>query len=60
MPHKPPGVDKVTDGKQVSHRILQVAHVIEAVFTLATARAADRVDPADREHDPAVDLLAAT
>ena len=25
------------DGKQVSHRILQVAHVIEAVFTLATA-----------------------
>jgi cell division transport system permease protein len=36
-PHKPPGVDRVRDGKQVSHRILQVAHVIEAVFTLATA-----------------------
>ena len=36
MPHKPPGVDKVQDGKQVSHRILQVAHVIEAVFTVAT------------------------
>ena len=36
FPHKPPGVDKVRDGKQVSHRILQVAHVIEAVFTLAT------------------------
>jgi cell division transport system permease protein len=36
LPHKPPGVDKVRDGKQVSHRILQVAHVIEAVFTLAT------------------------
>jgi cell division transport system permease protein len=36
LPHKPPGVDKVHDGKQVSHRILQVAHVIEAVFTLAT------------------------
>jgi cell division transport system permease protein len=36
-PNKPPGVDKVRDGKQVSHRILQVAHVIEAVFTLATA-----------------------
>jgi cell division transport system permease protein len=35
-PHKPPGVDRVRDGKQVSHRILQVAHVIEAVFTLAT------------------------
>ena len=35
-PHKPAGVDKVRDGKQVSHRILQVAHVIEAVFTLAT------------------------
>ena len=37
QPKKPPGVDKVRDGKQVSHRILQVAHVIEAVFTLATA-----------------------
>jgi cell division transport system permease protein len=36
LPHKPAGVDKVHDGKQVSHRILQVAHVIEAVFTLAT------------------------
>ena len=36
FPHKPAGVDKVRDGKQVSHRILQVAHVIEAVFTLAT------------------------
>ncbi len=36
LPHKPPGVDTVHDGKQVSHRILQVAHVIEAVFTLAT------------------------
>jgi cell division transport system permease protein len=35
-PHKPPGVDTVHDGQQVSHRILQVAHVIEAVFTLAT------------------------
>ncbi|MGH3024980.1 MAG: cell division protein FtsX [Gaiellaceae bacterium] len=36
LPHKPPGVSKVNDGKQVSHRILQVAHVIEAVFTIAT------------------------
>ena len=25
LPHKPPGVDRVLDGKQVSHRILQVA-----------------------------------
>jgi cell division transport system permease protein len=33
---KPDGVAKVNDGKQVSQRILQVAHVIEAVFTLAT------------------------
>jgi cell division transport system permease protein len=32
----PPGVDKVNDGRQVSKRILQVAHVIEVVFTLAT------------------------
>jgi cell division transport system permease protein len=35
-PRKPPGVDKVNDGKQISHRILQVAHVIEVVFTVAT------------------------
>jgi cell division transport system permease protein len=34
---RPPGVERVLDGKQVSHRILQVAHVIEAVFTIATA-----------------------
>ena len=36
-PHLPPGVDKVSDGKRVSHRILQVAHVIEVVFILATS-----------------------
>jgi cell division transport system permease protein len=35
-PKPPPGVDKVNDGKRVSHRILQVAHVIELVFVLAT------------------------
>jgi len=35
-PQKPPGVDTVNDGKRVSHRILQVAHVIEVVFILAT------------------------
>ncbi|HEX7083687.1 MAG TPA: permease-like cell division protein FtsX [Gaiellaceae bacterium] len=35
-PHVPAGVSSVRDGKQVSHRILQVAHVIEVVFTLAT------------------------
>ncbi|HEY0415514.1 MAG TPA: permease-like cell division protein FtsX [Gaiellaceae bacterium] len=34
--NKAPFVDRVTDGKRVSHRILQVAHVIEVVFTLAT------------------------
>jgi cell division transport system permease protein len=33
---RPAYVSKVLDGKQVSHRILQVAHVIEVVFTLAT------------------------
>jgi cell division transport system permease protein len=35
-PKKPPGVGKVNDGKRISHRILQVAHVIEIVFTVAT------------------------
>jgi cell division transport system permease protein len=35
-PHLPAGVSKVNDGKRISHRILQVAHVIEIVFTLAT------------------------
>jgi cell division transport system permease protein len=34
--NKPTFVGKVTDGKKLSHRILQVAHVIEIVFTLAT------------------------
>jgi cell division transport system permease protein len=33
---KPDGVYKVNDGKRVSKRILQVAHLIEAVFTVAT------------------------
>jgi cell division transport system permease protein len=33
---KQKGVERVLDGKQVSHRILQVAHVIEGVFTIAT------------------------
>jgi cell division transport system permease protein len=33
---KPPGVDDVRDGKQISHRILKVAHAIEIVFTVAT------------------------
>jgi cell division transport system permease protein len=33
---KPAYIDKVNDGKKISHRILQVAHVIEVVFTLAT------------------------
>jgi cell division transport system permease protein len=32
----PAGVYKVNDGKRISKRILQVAHVIEAVFTVAT------------------------
>jgi len=36
LPHKPAGVGKVNDGKRISHRILQVAHVIEIVFTIAT------------------------
>jgi cell division transport system permease protein len=35
--HKlPPGVQSISDGKQLSARILQVAHVIELVFTVAT------------------------
>jgi cell division transport system permease protein len=33
---RPPGVDKVVDGKKTSHRILAVAHVIEWIFTAAT------------------------
>jgi cell division transport system permease protein len=34
--NKPAFVGKITDGKKLSHRILEVAHVIEVVFTLAT------------------------
>jgi cell division transport system permease protein len=36
FPHKPAGVDSVTDGKKTSHTILRVAHAIELVFTIAT------------------------
>ncbi len=36
LPHKPSFVDHVNDGKKISHRILQVAHVIEGIFTAAT------------------------
>jgi cell division transport system permease protein len=36
LPHKPVFVSRVKDGKQTSHRILSVAHVIEVVFTIAT------------------------
>ena len=32
----PAGVDKVIEGKRLSSRVLQVAHVIEIIFTLAT------------------------
>jgi cell division transport system permease protein len=32
----PAGVDKVIEGKRLSSRVLQVAHVIEAIFTIAT------------------------
>ncbi|HEY2220024.1 MAG TPA: permease-like cell division protein FtsX [Gaiellaceae bacterium] len=31
-----PGVDKIIEGKRLSSRVLQVAHVIEAIFTIAT------------------------
>jgi cell division transport system permease protein len=34
--NRPSFVERVTDGKKISHRILQVAHVIEVVFTIAT------------------------
>jgi cell division transport system permease protein len=33
---RPASVSKVLDGKQTSHRILQFAHVVEVVFTVAT------------------------
>ena len=55
----PAGVEKVDSGKKLSSRILQVAHWIEAVFIVATGVLLDRRDAADREHDPALDLLAA-
>jgi cell division transport system permease protein len=32
---KPPGVRDVADGRQISHRILQVAHIVEAIFFAA-------------------------
>jgi cell division transport system permease protein len=35
-PTKPPGVDSVTDGKKISHRILHFAKAIDIIFVLAT------------------------
>ena len=32
-----PGVENIVDGKKVSSRILQVAHYVEVIFTIATA-----------------------
>ena len=32
---KPPGVHNVSDGHQISHRILQIAHIVEAIFFAA-------------------------
>ena len=55
----PPGVHEIETGKKYSKRVLQVAHVIELIFTIATVDPAHRRDAADREHDPALDLLAA-
>ena len=45
-------------GKKTAKRILSVAKVIETVF-LSRCSCCSRVDDADREHDPALDLLAA-
>ena len=36
QPKIPSFIQKVNDGKRLSHRILEVAHVIEVVFTIAT------------------------
>jgi cell division transport system permease protein len=33
----PPGVQSIQQGRRLSSRVLQVAHVIEAIFTIATA-----------------------
>jgi cell division transport system permease protein len=32
----PAGVDRIIEGRRLSSRVLQVAHVIEAIFTIAT------------------------
>jgi len=36
LPQVPSFIQKVNDGKRLSHRVLEVAHVIEVVFTIAT------------------------
>ena len=49
-----------TTARRLSNRVLQVAHVIEAIFIDRDASILlVAVDAADREHDPALDLLAA-
>ena len=56
---KPAGIESVKDGGEKARKVVKVGSIIEAVFLVGLDRAAHRVDPAHRQHDPAIDLRAA-
>ena len=57
-PTLPAGVEKINDGGAVSDRVVTVARVLSSAFLARDDRAPDLVGAPDREHDPALDLLA--
>ena len=58
-PTLPPGVEKIRDGEEVSDRVVKVATRALDRVRDRDDRAPDLVGAPDREHDPALDLLAA-
>ena len=57
-PTLPPGIEKINDGGAVSDRVVTVARVLSSCVPRRDDRAPDLVRAPDREHDPALDLLA--
>ena len=57
-PTLPPGIEKINDGGAVSDRVLTVAKRALDRLPARDDRAPDLVGAPDREHDPALDLLA--
>ena len=57
-PAKPPGVEKMRDGGEIVRPRREGRASVSTAFAIATDPAPDLVGAPDREHDPALDLLA--